>query len=345
MTIRIEELSKHSYRRPVLDRLSLEVRTGELLALVGAPGSGRSGLLRVIAGLDQADSGRVLLDGTDLGRLPPRRRYVGTVFQHDPLFGHATVAEAVMATVSPDPNAPPAGAAAVAGRVAHLLDLVGLAADAGASPSGLPPQKRHRLSIARALAPAPRVLLVGQAAPGLDFGHRRPPRRWLRHLHDRLGLTSIVIAHDPEEAAAIGSRIAVLNEGRLEQSGRPSDLQRSPATPLVAGLFGGAVPPQPDAADGFDLAFPPPGAFPADPFAPIPFPPDPFPAAALEVVDVGEGSPARVVGSRVDGLELRVELRMIADGRHVEAEMPGLPMATLLPPGTVVGVRARARPS
>ncbi len=241
MMIRIEDLSKHSYRRPVLDRLSLEVRDGEMLALLGPTGSGRGSLLRLIAGLDQADSGRILLDGIDLGRLPPRRRRIGTLFQHDPLFGHATVAEAVGAAMQPDPDAAPLDAAPVAGRVSHLLELVGLAKQAGASPTALPPQQRHRFSIARALAPGPLVLLVGQPAPALDFGHRPQPRRWLRHLPDRLGLTTIFIAQDAEEAVAIATRIAVLKDSRLEQLGRPDELRRFPATPLVAELLGAAI--------------------------------------------------------------------------------------------------------
>ena len=253
MTIRIEDLSKHSYHRPVLDRLSLDIPDRELLALVGPVGSGRGSLLRLIAGFDQPDSGRILLDGTDLGRLPPRRRRIGTLFQHDPLFGHATVAEAVGAAVRQEDDAPPPEAAVVAARVAHLLDLVGLAEAAGASPTTLSPQKRHRLAVARALAPAPRVLLVGQATPGLDFGHRTPPRRWLRHLHDRLGLTTILIAQDAEEAVAIASRIAVLKDGRVEQCGRPAELRRAPATPLVAELFGGAIPLHPATPSAFDL--------------------------------------------------------------------------------------------
>lgn len=251
MTIRIEDLSQHSYHRPVLDRVSLEVREGEMLALVGAPGSGRTSLLRLIAGLDQPDQGRILLDGMDLARVPPRRRRIGTLFRHDPLFGHATVAEAVGAAVQPESDPALLDSVAVAAWVARLLDVVGLTAESGASPTTLSPQQRHRLAIARALAPAPRVLLVGQAAPGWDPDRRAPPRRWLRHLHDRLGLTTVFIAQDVAEAVAIGSRIAVLREGRLEQVGRPAELQRSPATPLVAELFGLGVPWQP--ANQWDL--------------------------------------------------------------------------------------------
>ncbi|MBV1798662.1 ATP-binding cassette domain-containing protein [Siccirubricoccus sp. G192] len=226
VAVRIETLTKRVFgragSRTVLDRVSLEIGQGELVALLGLPGSGRAALLRVVAGLDEPDSGRILLEGQDIARLPPRRRGIAHVFQHDPLFGHPTVFDAVAAAIPDAPDGPAPGAAEQAEQVHRLLGLVGLGEDAGWLPATLPPAQRHRLALARALAASPRLLLLGEAFGTLDPA-AAAPRRWLRRVQERLGLTTLLTAHGPAEALAVADRVAVLREGRLEQIGTPAD--------------------------------------------------------------------------------------------------------------------------
>jgi ABC-type sulfate/molybdate transport systems ATPase subunit len=255
MSLRIEALSRHAVARRVLDRVSLQLGAGEFLALLGPAGSGRRALLRMLAGLEEPDAGRILLDGRDVTRLPPGRRGVGCLFRHDPLFGHPTVFDAVAAALPGEGGGlGPSDAAATGARVRHLLGLVGLAEDGGRMPAMLPPGKRHRLALARALAAEPRLLGVGEGFGLADPGRRStpPPRRWLLDLHRRLGLTTILIAHGPGEALALGDRVAVLNAGRVEQVGTPAELRRRPASAFVAGMLGGAG----AAPDPWDEAMP-----------------------------------------------------------------------------------------
>jgi sulfate/thiosulfate transport system ATP-binding protein len=332
MSLRIEGLIRHALTRRVLERITLEVRDGECLALLGAPGSGRASLLRSIAGLEEPDAGRILLDGRDITRLPPRRRGIAYLFQQDALIGHPTVYDAVAAALPVDllecTDAPDGTPAAEAGpaRVRHLLSLVGLSKDEGWMPAMLPPGKRHRLMAARAIAAQPRVLLVGETF-GVE-GAPSQPRRWLRELHAKLGLTTVLVAQGAAEALALGDRIAVLGAGRLEQHATPAELLRRPASGVVAQALGQVLPMSgTDAAPlrGLDRAWA--GAS--------------LPAEALEVVEPASGSPARVMSSTAFGATLRLELEMLGDGRRVEAEVPSLGMATMLPPGSIVGLRMR----
>lgn len=250
MLLRIEALSRHTVARRLFDRVSLEVGAGEFVALLGPHGSEGDALLRVLAGLDEADSGRVLLDGHDITQLPPRRRGIGCLFQHDPLFDHPTVFETVAAALSPPEGngLGPSDSSAMTAQVRHLLDLVGLAEEEGGMPAMLPPGKLRRLVLARTLATEPSLLLVGRGFGIRESGHRRsapPPRCWLLELHRRLGLTTILVAHGPGEALALGDRVAVLNAGRIEQLGTPAELRRRPVSAFVAqtlGIGGGALP-------------------------------------------------------------------------------------------------------
>jgi sulfate/thiosulfate transport system ATP-binding protein len=340
MSLRIEALSRHAVSRRVLDRVSLEVGLGELLVLLGPSGSGRAALLRAVAGLEEADSGRVLVDGRDVTRLPPARRGIRLLYQHDPLFGHPTVFEAVAAALpgpegdglDGDGRRDPADRAA---QVRHLLGLVGLARDEGWMPATLPPAKRHRLAMARALAAAPRVLLVGEAFGLAHAGPRPAPRRWLLDLHRRLGLTTVLVAHGPAEALALADRIAVMNHGRVEQLGTPEEIRRRPASGFVAQCLGAAAaaPPPPPSAWG-EAAFEPASGLVQGHL---------LSAQPLEVVEADRGAPARVLGATAQGATLRLALQLLADGTQLEAEVPHLGAARPLPPGTIIGVRPRGR--
>lgn len=330
MSLRIEALSRHTLTRRELDRVTLEVPSGEFLALLGSPGSGRAALLRVLAGLEEADSGRILLDGRDITRLPPRRRGIGYPFRHDPLFGHPTVFEAVAAALpeAEEDGAAPPDPAATAARVEHLLALTGLRQDGGWMPAMLPPRKRHRLALARVLAAGPRVLLLGEGFDSLGAGPRPPARHWLLDLHRRLGLTTLLVARDAAEALALGDRIAVLNAGRLEQVASPAELQARPATGYVAQLLGGGA-----------------GAMRGDGDAPWVPGRRPGPAAeTVEVVEARRGVPARVLSSTPFGATLRLELELLSDGSQVEAEVPSLGTAPAPLPGSIIGLRLRRPP-
>ncbi len=219
MALRIDHLTRTGPTRRILDGLSLEVGEGECLALLGAPGSGRASLLRILAGLEEADEGRILLDGRDITRLPPRRRRIGYLFRQDPLLGHPSVFDAVAAALP----VPEEGAVRDApARVHRLLALTGLDQDPGWMPAMLPPAKRHRLAAARVLAAEPRVLLVAEAFGLAGFGRpRSPPRLWLKALQARLGLMMVLVAQGPAEAAALGDRVALLDAGRVAQVGPP----------------------------------------------------------------------------------------------------------------------------
>jgi ABC-type sulfate/molybdate transport systems ATPase subunit len=311
MSLRIEALSHRTPVGRVLDRVSLEAAPGECLALLGPPGSGRAALLRVLAGLEEAEGGRVLLEGRDITCLPPSRRGIGFLFRQDMVFGHPTVFDAVAAALPEGPGGPEE----TAFRVRHLLDLTGLGQDGGWMPAMLPPSRRHRLALARALAAGPRLLLVAAG-----FGSRTRPRRWLKEAQRRLGLTMLLVATGPEEAMALGDRVAVMQAGRIEQVAPPEGLRRRPASAFVARVLGAAP------------------AFPG-PDGPAAAPGPLLPASALEVVEAGTGTPARVLSAIPFGGTLRLEVQLLADGSRLEAEAPAA--AAPLPPGSIVGLRLR----
>lgn len=317
--LRLDALSRRVLGRRVLDRVTLGVPQGECLALLGEPGSGRASLLRVIAGLDEPDEGRIVIDGLDVTRLPPRRRPIGHLFQQDPLLGHPTVFEAVAAAM-PE-CVPDASAGRQAPQVQRLLGLVGLAEDAGSMPVMLPTPKRRRLSLARALASGPQLLLVGAGFGAADPA-RRSPRRWLRDIQKRLGLTMILVAADAEEALALADRIAVLDQGRVVQIGSPADLRRWPASAAVSRLLHGAASPIQPAQAGLSGG----GLW--------------LSAEALEVVAPGLGVPARVLGATILGATVRLDLELVGDGTQLEAEVPG-GVGGALSPGTIIGLRLR----
>ncbi|MBF0332286.1 MAG: sulfate/molybdate ABC transporter ATP-binding protein [Alphaproteobacteria bacterium] len=238
--ISVERLVKRFGAFKALDDVSLTVPEGKLMALLGPSGSGKTTLLRCLAGLDHPDSGDIRLDGVDAAALRAKDRRVGFVFQHYALFRHMTVADNVGfgLKVRKGKDRPPAPEIAL--RVGRLLELVQLAGLAGRYPSQLSGGQRQRVALARALAVEPRLLLLDEPFGALDAQVRKDLRRWLRRLHDDMGLTSVFVTHDQEEALELADEVVVMNKGRIEQIGSPAEIYDHPASPFVFQFLGHA---------------------------------------------------------------------------------------------------------
>ena len=234
MGIQALEITKRFGAFVALDDVTLEVGSGELTALLGPSGGGKSTLLRVIAGLEQPDSGRVLIAGEDATAKPPQRRDVGFVFQHYAAFKHMTVAKNVAfgLTIRKRPKEE------IEARVDELLKLVHLDGFAHRYPSQLSGGQRQRMALARALAVQPRVLLLDEPFGALDATVRKELRAWLRRLHDEVHVTTVFVTHDQEEAMEVAEQIVVLNHGAIEQVGSPRDLYERPANEFVMRFVG-----------------------------------------------------------------------------------------------------------
>ncbi|MFC3624811.1 sulfate/molybdate ABC transporter ATP-binding protein [Vogesella amnigena] len=240
MSIQVQNIHKAFGDFVALDNLTLDFPGGELVALLGPSGCGKTTLLRVIAGLEQADSGRVLLDGEDASDTHVRERQVGFVFQHYALFRHMTVFDNVAFGLRMKPRKLRPSEADIKRKVHELLDLVQLDWLADRFPAQLSGGQRQRIALARALAVEPRVLLLDEPFGALDAKVRKELRRWLRRLHDELHITSIFVTHDQEEALEVADRVVLMNHGRVEQIGSPGEVYRQPATPFVYGFLGAA---------------------------------------------------------------------------------------------------------
>ena len=233
MSIRVQEISKAFSAYPALADVSLDIEEGEFTALLGPSGSGKTTLLRIIAGLEFPDRGSVWFGNKDVTDAPAASRGIGFVFQHYALFGHMTIAENVAFGLSVMKRSERPPRQAIRERVAELLDLVRLPGIEKRYPSQLSGGQRQRVALARALARNPRILLLDEPFGALDAKVRRELRGALREIHDRLKLTSIFVTHDQEEAVTLADRIAVLNEGRLEQIDIPRTLLTSPRSEFV----------------------------------------------------------------------------------------------------------------
>ena len=238
MHISIQNLNKAFGRTVVCDDIHLDIASGELLALLGPSGSGKTSLLRVLAGLELPDSGTVQFDGQDVTYADARKRNIGFVFQHYALFAHMTVADNVAfgLTVLPASQRPPRKE--IAARVQELLDKVQLGQLAQRYPHQLSGGQRQRVALARALATRPQVLLLDKPFGALDAKVRKELRRWLRQIHHDMGVTSIFVTHDQEEALEVADRVVVMNAGRIEQVGSPNEVYEQPATPFVMEFLG-----------------------------------------------------------------------------------------------------------
>lgn len=211
MSIDIRHIRKTFGDFVALDDVSLDIGSGELLALLGPSGCGKTTLLRIIAGLEVPDSGQILFHGEDATDRHVRERQVGFVFQHYALFRHMTVFDNVAFGLNVRPRASRPPKEAIRDKVMQLLKLVQLDWLADAYPSQLSGGQRQRIALARSLAVEPKVLLLDEPFGALDAKVRKELRRWLRHLHDEMHITSVFVTHDQEEALEVSDRVVVMN--------------------------------------------------------------------------------------------------------------------------------------
>jgi sulfate transport system ATP-binding protein len=234
MGIRVDNVSKRFGDFQALEPITLDIKSGSLVALLGPSGSGKSTLLRVIAGLEQADTGRIYISAKDATHKTVQDRQVGFVFQHYALFKHLTVRKNVAFALElqkwPQER--------IKNRVDTLLDLVHLAGLGDRYPSQLSGGQRQRVALARALAVEPQVLLLDEPFGALDAKVRKDLRDWLRRLHDEVHVTTVFVTHDQEEAMEIADEIVVMSNGKVEQVGSPEEIYENPATPFVMSFIG-----------------------------------------------------------------------------------------------------------
>ena len=236
--IRIENLSKRFGDFPALHGIDLHVRPGEFIALLGPSGSGKTTLLRIIAGLEFQDAGRVLFHGQDVSNRSVAERGVGFVFQHYALFKHMTVAENVAFGLNVKKRKDRPSAAEIRDRAEELLRLVQLPDLGRRYPAQLSGGQRQRVALARALAIQPQLLLLDEPFGALDARVRKDLRRWLVDLHRQMGLTSIFVTHDQDEALEMADRVVVMDHGRIEQIGTPEEIYMTPASRFVSTFVG-----------------------------------------------------------------------------------------------------------
>ena len=234
MSINITNVNKNFGSFVALEDVNLEIPTGRLTALLGPSGGGKSTLLRIIAGLEYADTGTVEIQGVDATHLSPQKRNVGFVFQHYAAFKHLSVARNVAfgLEIRKRPKSE------VNRRVAELLELVHLEQFADRKPAQLSGGQRQRMALARALAVEPTVLLLDEPFGALDAKVRKELREWLRRLHDEVHVTTVFVTHDQEEALEVADEIVVINHGRVEQVGSPDQLYDEPANDFVMSFLG-----------------------------------------------------------------------------------------------------------
>lgn len=236
--IDVRAITKHFDRFTALRDVSLSIREGELVALLGPSGSGKTTLLRIIAGLDFPDAGEVHFEGRNATHISARDRRVGFVFQHYALFRHMTVKDNVAFGLKVRDRSWRPRQNEIDDRVNALLKMVQLEGLAHRYPSQLSGGQRQRVALTRALAIEPRVLLLDEPFGALDAQVRKDLRRWMRRLHDDLGITGIFVTHDQEEALEMADRVVVMNHGLIEQVGSPTEIYDHPATPFVYRFLG-----------------------------------------------------------------------------------------------------------
>lgn len=238
MSIEIENINKHFGAFKALNDVSLTIPSGELVALLGPSGCGKTSLLRIVAGLETPDSGRILFNGEDTTQSHVRERRVGFVFQHYALFRHMTVFDNVAFGLNVRPKLTRPTRQIIKEKVMELLRLVQLENMADRYPSQLSGGQRQRIALARALAVEPQVLLLDEPFGALDAQVRAELRRWLRRLHDEIHITSVFVTHDQEEALEVADRIVVMNKGKVEQVGTSDEVYENPASPFVLNFLG-----------------------------------------------------------------------------------------------------------
>jgi sulfate transport system ATP-binding protein len=237
-SIAIRDINKQFGDFQALSNINLDIGHGELVALLGPSGCGKTTLLRIIAGLENPDSGAILFSGQDTTHVHVRERQVGFVFQHYALFRHMTVFENIAFGLRVKPKNERLSEAQIQRKVHDLLHLVQLNTLANRFPAQLSGGQRQRVALARALAVDPKVLLLDEPFGALDAKVRKELRRWLRRLHDELHIATIFVTHDQEEALEVADRVVVMNKGNIEQVGRPNEVWEEPASPFVYEFLG-----------------------------------------------------------------------------------------------------------
>jgi sulfate/thiosulfate transport system ATP-binding protein len=322
MSITLTGITKRFQGFTALDGVTLEARDREFLALLGPSGSGKTTLLRIMAGLEFADSGQVAFEGEDVSTKPIAERRVGFVFQQYALFRHMTVADNIAFGLRVRKRRDRPSKAAIAARVQELLDLVQLGSLGARYPAQLSGGQRQRVALARALAVEPRLLLLDEPFGALDAKVRKDLRRWLRELHDRVGLTSVFVTHDQEEALELADRVVVMDHGRIDQVATPDEIYRVPATPFVFDFVGEANRLPVDVADGavrfggrpVGLLAGERGEGPAELF---------FRPHDVQLAAAGdEGVAATVTAVRARGGQLRLEAAVAGQGKVLELDTP-----------------------
>jgi sulfate transport system ATP-binding protein len=309
MSIRLQGIHKRFGEHVALEGVDLEIETGRLVALLGPSGCGKTTLLRVIAGLETPDAGRVDLHGRDATDLPVQARNVGFVFQHYALFRHMTVRDNVAFGLTVRPRRDRPSRARIDAKVDELLTLVQLDWAAERRPAQLSGGQRQRVALARALAIEPAVLLLDEPFGALDTQVRLELRRWLRTLHDALHFTSVFVTHDQAEALEVADAVVVMNAGRVEQRGTPQEVYDAPASAFVHRFVGSSHVLPAVRRDGRMWIGPLDAGVAPGPDGPLEVRVRPH---DLELRRDGSGWPAEVVGVRVLGPVVQVELAVDA---------------------------------
>jgi len=234
MHIEVRNLNKHFGDFHAVKDVSFDIEKGHLIGLLGPSGGGKTSILRMLAGLEGLDSGEIRFHGKLVNALPPQERGIGFVFQNYALFKHMTVFENIAfgLKVKKIPSAK------VKSRVMELVELTGLKGFEKRYPHQLSGGQRQRVAFARALAPEPQLLLLDEPFAAIDAKIRQELRTWLKDLIERVGITSIFVTHDQDEAIEVADEIMIINQGRVEQKGTPWDIYKEPKTPFVATFIG-----------------------------------------------------------------------------------------------------------
>ena len=238
MEVRVQDIRKEFGRFPALHDVSLDIRSGELIALLGPSGSGKTTLLRLIAGLETPTEGAIYFGEEDASLKTVQQRNIGFVFQHYALFRHMTVLDNISFGLKVRPSARRPARAEIRRRALELLDLVQLSGLEKRYPAQLSGGQRQRVALARAMAVEPNVLLLDEPFGALDAQVRKDLRKWLREIHDRTGHTTVFVTHDQDEALELADRVVVMSQGAIEQIGTPDDIYDNPNSPFVFGFIG-----------------------------------------------------------------------------------------------------------
>ncbi|MCC6982127.1 MAG: sulfate/molybdate ABC transporter ATP-binding protein [Bauldia sp.] len=322
MDIRIANVRKEFGVFPALHGVSLDIKSGELIALLGPSGSGKTTLLRLIAGLEQPTEGEIYFGNENASYKSVRERNVGFVFQHYALFKHMTVAENIGFGLRVRPRSTRPSRREISKRASELLDLVQLSGLEKRFPAQLSGGQRQRIALARALAIEPRVLLLDEPFGALDAKVRKELRRWLREIHEKTGHTTVFVTHDQEEALELADRVVVMSQGRIEQIGTADEIYDTPASPFVFSFIGESSVLPVNVESGkvwlderpLDL---PAGGMPNGPARLFMRPHD------VEVVEGGPGAIPGVVSLiRRHGGSRRVDLEVGARRDRIEIELP-----------------------